>query len=307
MQLPDFEAAHLPAPRRRSADPSWLGGCARGQPAYLCGGAGGLLESPGIQRARNRIVLGSNWTLRALAPSLWQVVDRGVWQSERGLVGQCDPRMVVVANKGIFGGGAYSVAGGKMARELGKPVRTLAEISVRARRKGKKVGPLQYRAGCEPAYMPEKITDQYHPGGNSVCYLIQTAHLMGCDPIYLLGFTMESGTPYHFGRINPVTKRGAFWDVVPPMDWLRWYESRYPARVMVCSGWSGPIYDVFKLERFHESEAIDRHESEAHGGDVSGVQQSGQGSDASAGDDQARSQSGLPRQEETPVWWGQEA
>lgn len=210
----------------------------------------------------------------------------------------------MVANKHIFGGGPYSVAGGKMAREIGKPQRTMVEIKIKQRKAGRKVGPAQYRAGLEPPFMPEKPTDFYHPGGNSVCYLIQTAHLMGCDPIYLLGFTMQSGTPYHFGRINPVTKRGAFWDVIPPMDWLKWYEGRYPGRVRVCSGWSGPIYEVFKLERFDESDATERDESEANSEDGAGVQRPGPDGDVSPRDGESGKQEvSPPYKQDNSTWW----
>src|SRR5690606_13069882 len=108
---PGFEAAHLPAPRGRGSDPSWLQGVARGQPAFLLGGAGGLVESAGLRAARNRLVLGSNWTLRALVPSAWHVVDAGVWKAERSHLARCPDALVVIANRSIFGGGPYSVAG----------------------------------------------------------------------------------------------------------------------------------------------------------------------------------------------------
>lgn len=199
--------------------------------------------------------------------------------------------MVVVANKHIFGGGPYSVAGGKMIREVGKPLRTMAEITVKPRKGGRKVGKV-YRAGVSPPFMPEKMTEPFHPGGNSVCYMIQTAHLMGCDPIYLLAFTLESGTPYHFGKVNPVTRTGAFYDPDPPLDWLRWYEERYPGRVRVCSGWSGPIYDVFQLERF------DAVQEEAQGQDAERHEPEADGQDRQASTSAERSAKG---QEE---WWG---
>jgi hypothetical protein len=213
--------------------------------------------------------------------------------------------MVVVANTHIFGGGPYSVAGGKMAREVGKPQRTLAEIAIARRKGGVKIGKT-FRPGMVQPFMPKKITEPYHPSGNSVCYMIQTAHLMGCDPIYLLGFTLQSGTPYHFGKVNPVTRKGAFYDIDPPMHWLQWYESCYPGRVKVCSGWSGPIYEVFQLERFHAEEAegpdAERNESDQRSGSDAQVERPGSRGDEPARDDGQGSQS-LQGEEETNWVW----
>lgn len=158
--------------------------------------------------------------------------------------------MACVVSKHIFGGGVYSTTHNKLLKMVGSGQRHLAEIVVKRRGRGMRMPNGAYRANVEPNWMPEKITDPYHPGGNSLCYLIQTAHLMGFDSIYAMGFTLQSGTPYAFGRTNPVTRRKAFYDGEVPLLWLRWYEARYPGRVRLLPGWSGPIYEVFQTEGF---------------------------------------------------------
>lgn len=109
-----------------------------------------------------------------------------------------------------------------------------------------------YRTGWADPYLPKRITDPYHPGGNSVCYMIQTAHLMGCDPIFLLGFTLSAGTPYFFGRQNPVTRRPSFYDEDRALHWLKWYETEHPGRARLMPGWDGPIYRVLRTERIDD-------------------------------------------------------
>ena len=99
------------------------------------------------------------------------------------------------------------------------------------------------RAHTAP-FMPKTFKDAYHPGGNSLCYMIQTAHLMGCAPIYCLGFTLSNGSGYFFGLENPVKRRRSFYsDPSRAMDWLSWYNSKHPGRAKLWPGWSGPIYD----------------------------------------------------------------
>lgn len=97
-------------------------------------------------------------------------------------------------------------------------------------------------------FMPERITDLYHPGGNSLCYCIQTAHLMGCNPIYAMGFTLESGTGHFHGLDNPTTGRRSVYDAPRALDWLRWYAAEFPGRVRLLPGWQGPVYDALPTE-----------------------------------------------------------
>ncbi len=158
--------------------------------------------------------------------------------------------MACVVSKHIFGGGVYSTTHSKLLRMVGSGQRKLCEIEVMRRGRGVRLPSGAYRASVQEPFMPEKLTDPYHPSGNSLCYMIQTAHLMGFDPIYAMGFTLQSGLGYHFGRTNPVTKRTSFYDSEVPLLWLRWYEARYPGRVRLLPGWEGPVYEVFQTEGF---------------------------------------------------------
>jgi hypothetical protein len=117
-----------------------------------------------------------------------------------------------------------------------------------------------------PPFMPKRITDPYHPGGNSLCYMIQTAHLMGCSPIYCLGFTLENGTGYFFGLENPVTNRRSFYaDPVRAIEWLRWYRSQWPGRVKLWPGWSGPVYEALEVVTDDEAQQLIRGAPEFRG------------------------------------------
>ncbi len=138
--------------------------------------------------------------------------------------------------------------GSAQLKTVGKRRWPVSEISVKQLKGGKIEKGVWRRPWADP-YIPEKITDPYHPGGNSVCYMIQTAHLMGCDPIYLLGFTLSSGSTYFFGRDNPVRKRPPLYEVDRAIHWLSWYEERYPGRVRLVPGWDGPICDVFSTDK----------------------------------------------------------
>ena len=96
--------------------------------------------------------------------------------------------------------------------------------------------------------MPKSLDDDYHPTGNSIGYTIQTAHLMGSEEIYCLGFTLKSGSPYFFGsNQNPVTKRTSIYDTHRALAWLEWYESKWPGRARLVEGWDGPVYDVLQV------------------------------------------------------------
>lgn len=155
---------------------------------------------------------------------------------------------MIVANSKIFGGGAYSVAGSNMLRMVGNKRWPIAGISIQPAAKGvkrKKDGHL--RREITPAFMPETFRDDYHPTGNSLGYMIQTAHLMGCDPIYCLGFTLANGTGYFHGLENPSTKKRSIYDSDRLFDWLRWYRRMWPGRAKLWPGWSGPVYDVLEV------------------------------------------------------------
>lgn len=165
---------------------------------------------------------------------------------------------MIVANKGIFGGeGPYSARGSKMLRMVGQRTWPVTEIRIKslagvAGRREVVRGVGVWHRDIHPPYMPEKISDLYHPGGNSICYAIQTAHLMGCDPIYCLGFTLKSGTGHFFGLDNPATGIRSVYDAGRALDWLKWYEHTFPRKVRLLPGWEGPIYDVFSTEAFDD-------------------------------------------------------
>jgi hypothetical protein len=112
------------------------------------------------------------------------------------------------------------------------------------------------RNGVSKAFMPKSLTDEYHPGGNSLCYSIQTASLMGSTEIYALAFTLKSGGRYFFGDKNPVTKRASIYDTHRALDFLSWYEATWPGRAKLVEGWDGPVYDV--LETISYDELLDR-------------------------------------------------
>lgn len=300
MFLVDFKAAQLPAPRSRSSDPSWLEGIGRGRPAILLGGAAGLLDSAALRIAQGQIVIGTNWTLRALVPTIWQVVDSPVYKHERANLNRCPDSMVILANAGIFGSKSpYSAAGSNALRMVGNKKWPIYKISIRSMRG--KPGKIVDRKGlgiwhrniCEP-YLPKKFTDEFHPGGNSLCFGIQTAHLMGCDPIYCLAFTLKPGTGYFHGLTNPVTKQRSNYDVVRALDWLQWYEGSFPRRVRLLPGWEGPVYDVFATEALDDyrrvlgcgslavGEGASERDAGAQRGDVHGEQRPGSDRAASA-------------------------
>lgn len=155
--------------------------------------------------------------------------------------------MVVLGNAGIWDGGPYSKKSAHRGIKLvGRNYKfSMAMWRVKPSRGGARQGRNFVRPMQAP-FLPVNTLDPFHFGGNSVCYAIQWAHLMGADPIYLLGFTLQAGSPYEWGSKNPITKVPSCYETDRALMWLRWYESRYPGRVRVFPGWEGPIYDVFQ-------------------------------------------------------------
>lgn len=117
------------------------------------------------------------------------------------------------------------------------------------------------RNGVSPPFMPKSLTEEYHPGGNSLCYTIQTAHLMGSERMLCLAFTLRDGSSYFFGDRNPVTNRRTAYDSRRALDWLAWYEKRWPGRAKLVEGWDGPAYDV--LQTVTCDELMDRKPTES--------------------------------------------
>lgn len=154
---------------------------------------------------------------------------------------------MVVLNKGVFGGGIYSTRGSRFLRMVGKQEAKPYLISIAKPQGFRKDTRGKHRLGITPPYMPKKITDIYHPGGNSLCYGIQTLHLMGCNPIIAVGFTLQSGSNYFFQGGNPVNKRkSTFYDTDRALDWLSWYQKTYPDRMLLDPSGNGPVYKVFR-------------------------------------------------------------
>jgi hypothetical protein len=198
-----------------------------------------------------------------LVPSVWHVVDLVVWKTERERLARCPDSLVVVASKKIFGGGPYSVAGSNSLRVVGRRKWPIAEISIQPAKGAVRTQSGKVQRQHTPPFMPKSMREQFHPGGNSLCYMIQTAHLMGCSPIYCLGFTLVSGTGYFFGLENPATgKRSFYSDPDRAIEWLRWYQSRWPGRVRLWPGWSGPIYDVLEVMTDGEAQQLIRESPE---------------------------------------------
>ena len=245
MLCPDFKAALLQAPSGRSLDPHWLDGAASGRIAFLLGGAGGLLESPGLAAAGGQVVVGTNWTLRALVPSIWLVVDKDVWRSESPNLAGCPDTMAVVASKGIFGGGAFSTTHNRRLRLVGRREWPVAQVSIQR-------APASWRQNGKSAvhamdpFLPTGSAKEWSNGGNSLTYAIQLAHLMGCGQMFAVGFTLASGSSYFFARQNPATRKPSRYQEEIPMAWCSWFEKRFPGRVLLDPTFDGPIYSVFR-------------------------------------------------------------
>lgn len=245
MLLRDFKAAHIQAPRGRSHDPSWLDGSASGKACFILGGAQGLADSPGVAAAKGQVVIGTNWTLRLLEPSIWLVVDANVWKSEFPRLAGCSDSLVTVVNRGIFGGGVYSTAHANKLKMVGQSTVKPTEIRIRQfrgiERKGGKFGVKPF-----PYYTPKSASDEFHPGGNSLCFAIQLAHVMGCNPIICSGFTLQSGSSYFHGPTNPATRRQSLYRSDLALAWLTRYESEHPGRARLDPAFAGPVYQVLQ-------------------------------------------------------------
>jgi hypothetical protein len=117
-----------------------------------------------------------------------------------------------------------------------------------------------------PPYLPTTFREDFHHGGNSVCFAIQAAHLMGANPIYLVGFTLQTGLGYFHGRTNPVTRRTTIYQTERALAWLDWYGKKFPGRVLLDPSFDGPIYSVFKKATFNARQTTARNELADSGG-----------------------------------------
>lgn len=271
MLRPDFEAAHVSTPSSRDTSSRWLEGIHKGSPLFILGGAPGLAHHPGLQRARGMPVIGTNWTLRTLHPTYWHVADKDVWKSERQrLLGLGSP-IVVLGNRPIFVGGSYygrTLEGmiAKTVAERGQSKVHFSYYSIKIPNacvvRDGRVSPARL-----PPYFVKNLDEPFHPGGNSLCYAMQYALQMEADPIYLMGFTLVSGTGYEFGRDNPVRKvsgrrRQSLYETERAMEWLREVEKTWPGRVRLLPGWEGPLYDLFSVEPMPRAEPIHEEQTQ---------------------------------------------
>lgn len=158
--------------------------------------------------------------------------------------------MVGLLSRGIFKSGHYSSASGKLLKLVGQPkLFTRVEFAIAPpARGGRRIGNEWHNTAVAP-FIPEHMDQPFHPSGNSLCYAIQWALLMGADPIYLMGFTLQSGSAYPWGPNNPVTGRPSFYDLPRAIDFLEFVERTYPGRVRPLTGWEGPLYSVFRPEQ----------------------------------------------------------
>jgi hypothetical protein len=158
--------------------------------------------------------------------------------------------MVVVAGANIFGGGVFSTAHARRMKMVGQGQRAITEIRIKSLGGAKRTKTGHIEFATVPPFMPTSASEPFHPGANSLCFAIQLAHLMGCDPIYAVGFTLQNGVGYHFGHTNPVTKRTTFYEQKRALAWCEWHSKTFPGRVRLDPGFSGPIYDIFPKANF---------------------------------------------------------
>jgi len=131
-------------------------------------------------------------------------------------------------------------------RVVGKRTVYPTQISIEPTRGGRRLPSGQYRRTGLAPYCPKTAGEAYSFGGNSLCYALQTAKILGCNRAYLLGFTLANGAGYFFGAENPVTRKKTFYDADVPMEWCRWFASRYPGYARLLPGFGGPIEDIFE-------------------------------------------------------------
>ncbi len=127
---------------------------------------------------------------------------------------------------------------------------SLTEISVRSPTRFKQRADGRKVPEAPPPYIPKSLKEPLHPGGNSLCYGIQIAHLMGADEIVALGFTLRSNTPYEHGKLNPATNRPSLYiddHVDRVLDFCSWYEGKHPGVVKLGPEWDGPLREVFSV------------------------------------------------------------
>lgn len=162
-------------------------------------------------------------------------------------------------SKSIFGGGVFSTRHASKMRMIGSKIRQVTEIRIKPSKVVRRVknGTVAYQD--EPPYVPKSAGDVFHPGGNSLCFGIQLAQAMGCGPIYAVGFTLQNGGGYFFGRTNPVTRRATFYSQDRCLEWCRWHAKAFPGMVRTDATFPGPIRDIFPEANFDAIQAATQH------------------------------------------------
>lgn len=156
-------------------------------------------------------------------------------------------------NAGVFGGGIYSRRGARLLRMVGKTEYKPQTVKVApVSRKHVRGKDGKYRPAHVDPYMPDTFMN-LHPGGNSACYAIQVAHLLGAGRIFMVGFTLSNGSKYHFDGPNPCTRRQTtFYDGARATAWLSWYQENFPDKVLLDPSFSGTIYNIFREADLNE-------------------------------------------------------
>lgn len=167
--------------------------------------------------------------------------------------------MGVVVSKQIFGGGVFSTRHATKMRMVGSKIRQVTEIKIQPVKPVRRAPSGRMEMQTVPPFIPKSAAQFFHPSGNSLCFGIQLAQVMGCFPIYAVGFTLQNGLGYHFGRTNPVTRRTTVYEQSRALDWCRWHAKMFPGMVQLDPTFSGPIYEVFPKANFDALQATSRH------------------------------------------------
>jgi len=180
--------------------------------------------------------------------------------------------MPVFACKGAVAGSPYRAK--PYARAIGVPPRQMLLYRIKHPGNCSRVHQLpdgSYAAWPEmqDGFVPKSFDEPFHPGGNSLCYMTQLAHVLGAEQIYAIGFTLQHSSPYFFGREHPLRGGPAIYDTDRALHWLSWYESQHPGRLKLLPGFSGPVYDVLRTEELDGyRERVAREGSESQGADA---------------------------------------
>jgi len=227
-----------------------------GKPIVILGAARGLDAHPELGLLAGNIVIGTNWTLELLDPTYLQIVDANVWNHQATRV--ANSSAVVICTTSIFGRGSiYSAKSPNIARELGKnskPHQCHFRINMsQGGYRDPKTG-FFHRPMSEPFFIMDP-TQPFYFGGNSLCYALQWAEIMGASSAALMGFTLKSGSGYFFlPDGQKPTRHSGIYELDRASAFLRALEARKPGWAKAVDGWDGPIYDL--LQRTSLADAL---------------------------------------------------